>query len=112
MNEVIAFPKDKIIRENTQNIDLLEKAKSNSVKRFADDVSETLASICYDQIETFGLNTTDDSFDKDFSFLVNVLTATVYRTLKIDHDLHKFVDEHVTVDEETEDKTEEIEQVT
>jgi hypothetical protein len=97
MNEVITFPTDKIVREYPQNIELLEKVKEKSVRKFADDVIEILSEACYDQIEALGLDTEDDKFDRDFAFVVETVRATVYRNLEIPHHLHEFIDKNLEI---------------
>lgn len=97
MNEVIAFPKNKIVRENPPDIDILEKIKEKSVKRFADDVVELIATNCYEEIETLGLDVDNEKFGRDFSVLVEILRATVYRNLELDHNLHEFMDNNVEI---------------
>jgi len=97
MHEIISFPTSKIVRENPQNIEILEKAKEKSVKKFADDVIDVLAETCYDQIESMGLNTDKEDFDRDFSFVVETIRATVYRNLELPHHLHDFIDTNLEV---------------
>lgn len=98
MNEVISFPTSKIVREYPQNIEILEKAKEKSVKKFADDVIDILAENCYNQIETLGLNTETENFDRDFSFVVETIRATIYRNLELPHHLHEFIDNNLEIE--------------
>lgn len=104
MNEVISFPTNKIVREYPQNIDLLEKVKEKSVRKFADDVIGILAESCFDQIEAIGLNTENENFDTDFAFVVETIRATVYRNLEIPHHLHEFIDKNLEVTTPDSDK--------
>jgi hypothetical protein len=97
MHEVISFPSNKIVREYPQNIEIIEKAKEKSVKKFADDVIDILAETCYEQIESIGLNTENEKFDRDFSFVVETIRATVYRNLEISHHLHEFIDNNLEI---------------
>ena len=97
MHEVISFPSNKIVREYPQNIEILEKAKEKSVKKFADDVIDILAETCYEQIESLGLNVETKDFDRDFSFVVETIRATVYRNLELPHHLHEFIDNNLEV---------------
>lgn len=97
MNEVISFPANKIVRETPQSIELLERAKEKSVRKFADDVIDILAEACFDQIEALGLDTENPAFDKDFSFIVETIRATVYRNLEMPHHLHEFIDNNIEV---------------
>lgn len=97
MHEVISFPSNKIVREYPQNIEILEKAKEKSVKKFADDVIDILAETCYEQIESLGLDVEVENFDRDFSFIVETIRATVYRNLELPHHLHEFIDNNLEV---------------
>jgi hypothetical protein len=97
MNEVITFPINKIVREYPQNIELLEKVKEKSVRKFADDVIDILSEACYDQIEALGLDTEDEMFQRDFSFVVEIIRATVYRNLEMPHHLHEFIDNNLEI---------------
>lgn len=97
MNEVITFPINKIVREYPQNIELLEKVKEKSVRKFADDVIDILSEACYDQIEALGLDTEDEMFQRDFSFVVETIRATIYRNLEMPHHLHEFIDNNLEI---------------
>jgi hypothetical protein len=97
MHEVISFPSNKIVREYPQNIEILEKAKEKSVKKFADDVIDILAETCYEQIESLGLNVESENFDTDFSFVVETIRATIYRNLELPHHMHEFIDNNLEV---------------
>jgi hypothetical protein len=59
------------------------------------------------ELGNYGIDTETEEFMKDFHFLVATMAATIYRTLSVDHPLHKFMEENVviTVMDDTIDKT-------
>jgi hypothetical protein len=93
---ILQFPKNKIIREN-MNIEYLEKMKENGVKNFADALCSDIEDNVLRELDGCGIDIEQEDFIKDFYFATTVLKATVYRALEIEHDLHKFMDENVVV---------------
>lgn len=96
-NKVLEFPKSKIVREVPPNIEELERAKEKGLRNFADGVLDELAGGLLVEIENYGIDTETQSFAKDISFTVDALRASIYRSIGIEHHLHKFIDENITV---------------
>lgn len=94
-NNVIEFPKHKIFRENVFDCEEIERKKEKSLKKFADSLTQEITENMLMDFDNSGINIESESFIKDFHFLVNVLTATIYRTTDLKHDLHTFIDERV-----------------
>lgn len=106
-SNILSFPKNRIIRDPDQNNEELTKLKSNSVRNFADALTEEIAETLLSLLTANGIEMEDDRFAKDFHFLVGVSNATIYRTLNLEHQFHSFIDEHVklhTIDETEVDK--------
>lgn len=97
MNKVLEFPKNKIIRENVPDVEEIKQAKAKSVVKFADTLIEEMSESILNDFDNYGIDTERESFGKDFHFFVEVLSATVYRTLNLEHPLHSFLDENVEV---------------
>jgi hypothetical protein len=87
---IVQFPKDKIVREALPDIEELNKVKEKSIKNFADTITEDISSNILFELDNYG-------FMKDFHFLVATMAATIYRTLSVEHPLHKFMSENVVI---------------
>ena len=94
---VVQFPKNKIVREAIPDIEELNRVKEKGIKNFADTLVSDVSSNLLSDLDNYGIDLDTDSFMKDFHFFIAALTATVYRTLEVDHPLHKFMDESVVV---------------
>lgn len=96
---VIAFPKDKIVRESAVSIEEVEKSKEKRKMSYADGVVAEISEALFDELENYGIDVsgTDAGMSKDFIFLTDVLKSLVYRTMNIDHPIQTFVDENVAV---------------
>jgi len=105
---IVQFPKDKIVREALPDIEELNRVREKSIKNFADTVIEDMSSNILFELGNYGIDTESEAFIKDFHFLVDTMTATIYRTLSVDHPLHRFMDENVVlgVSDDTIDKEE------
>jgi len=99
IDNIVNFPKEKIYREGIQGNEELEKVKVNSTINFADTIIEELSQNILTEFSGIGLETDSEDFSKDFNFLVCILGATVYRTLKLDHPFHQFLSENVSYKE-------------
>lgn len=100
MTEILQFPKNKIVREVPINNERLEKAKKQSVKNFAEALVANLGeNILLDLEQGVGLEVTpkNEEFTKDFFFALDVLRATIYRQLELDHHLHEYINKNVKV---------------
>lgn len=95
---VLNFPRDRIVREHAGiMVDdvTLEQAKERSRANFAESISDELISIMLEEMENLGIDTSLNSFMKDFSLTVDALRATINRSFDVPHHLHDFIDEHV-----------------
>ena len=97
MTKVLKFPENKIVRQTQVDIKAIEEAKERSLFAFADNIMDDLVENLVSDIESNGIDIEDDSFLKDFSLTVDALRATIYRTFKLPHTLHSFIDENVKV---------------
>ena len=97
MSKVVEFPKSKIVREAPVNVEQIEKAKEKGLLNFADGIVDDLIGNLYAELENYGLDTSGDHFDKDFSFAVDGLRACIFRSLGLKHHLHEFLDTNVTM---------------
>lgn len=93
-NNIVQFPKDKIVREGI-NVEEVKKAQEKSLKNYADSVIEEVTNALISEIDNQGLDKEDEKFIRDFNFALAILSASVYRSLKVPHDLHSFLDECV-----------------
>ena len=109
MTKVVEFPKSKIVREINNEASIV-KAKLKSRVKYADDIVEGLVDMIIEDLEQQGVDIDDEFFMKDFSMTVDAMRATIYRQFDLDHPLHKFIDENVTViDRRTGKKIEKVE---
>ena len=105
-NNVLEFPKSKIIREQLPDSDELKKMKKKAVKSLADSLTAEVCDTLLSDFDNYGIDTEKETFIKDFVFLSSIISATIYRTLEIDHDLHDFIDTMVNIEEDGLDETE------
>jgi len=94
---IVQFPKDKIVREALPDIEELNKVKEKSIKNFADTITEDMSSNILFELDNYGIDTQTEDFMKDFHFLVATMAATIYRTLSVEHPLHKFMSDNVVI---------------
>ena len=97
MNEIINFPKDRIIRESPNLTEELAKAKQKGVKNFCDQLTEEMIIIMLDVLDNSGIETDTDTFQKDIALTIDSLRATLYRSMGLPHHLHDFIDNNLTV---------------
>ena len=105
-NNVLEFPRNKIIREPLPDSDELKKMKKKAVKNLADSLTAEVCDTLLSDFDNYGIDTEKETFTKDFVFLSSIISATIYRTLEIDHDFHDFIDTMVNIEEDGLDKTE------
>lgn len=97
MNNVFKFPEHKIVREIPPQIEELEKAKEKGRQNYADDIIEDLIEGIMNTLDNYGVDNEGKMFEKDFSFAIEALRGSIYRSLSINHHLHEFIDSNVTV---------------
>ena len=92
--DIIPFPNSRIVNPISVNEQLvIMREKGN--KNYADEITETITQALIQDFSGYGLETEREDFQKDFIFLVSVLSALIYRNLNLKHDLHPFLDENV-----------------
>jgi hypothetical protein len=96
---VVAFPKNKIVRDTALNTEAVNKMKEKSVQNFADTITVELSDLILFELENFGVDTESAEFTKDFYFMCSILSALVYRSVGIKHEFHEFIDDKVSVAE-------------
>ena len=94
---VVQFPKSKIVRETLPDIEELNRVKEKGIRNFADTLVADISANILGDLDNYGIDIDNDAFLKDFHFFVATLCATVYRTLDVDHPLHRFMDESVVI---------------
>lgn len=95
-DNVLSFPKSKIIRDGNQNIEELAKLKTKSIQNFADSLTDEIGESIIGAFSVNGIDIENENFAKDFHFLISIINATIYRTLNLEHQFHEFIDDHVT----------------
>lgn len=96
-NNIVEFPKHKIVRDPFQTSEEGQLRKTKSLEVFADTLTEEITENILMDFANSGLDVENDNFTKDFHFLVGVLTATIYRAMDLKHELHNFIDNRVKI---------------
>lgn len=96
-NNIVQFPRNKIVRDPSLNTEELNKIKEKSLINFADSLTQEITENILVDFDNSGIDIETETFTKDFHFLVGVLTATIYRTMDIEHELHDFIDQRVKI---------------
>jgi hypothetical protein len=96
-DKVVQFPKHKIVREAPVDIEALTKAKEKGIQNFADSVTNDIIGYVIGDLENYGIDVESEQFIKDFSLTADSLRATVYRTFELQHNLHDFIDNNLTI---------------
>lgn len=96
-DNVLQFPKNKIVRENVIDIEVIEKYKEKGIQNFADKVIDDMVANILGDLENYGIEIDTEQFSKDFSLASDSLRATVYRSFGIEHSLHEFVDNNIEI---------------
>jgi len=91
---IVEFPRHRIVREHA-GIACIEQVKEKSKQTYAESVSDDLIGALLEEMENMGIDTTTDSFIKDFSMTVDSMRATIYRSFGVPHHLHEFIDKSV-----------------
>ena len=104
-DNVYNFPKSKIVRDvASENLEAIKKMKDKSLKNFADSLTQEMIDNILSDFDNCGVDIDSDSFNKDFVFLSAILSATVYRSLDLPHELQSFIDDTVKVSYMTKDE--------
>jgi hypothetical protein len=94
---VVQFPKSKIVREPSPDDDVVKEFKLKGLFNYADGIVDDIVEIMVTEIENHGVDTDSNVFLRDFSMAADALRATIYRQFDLQHNLHNFIDENVTV---------------
>lgn len=97
MTNVFKFPEHKIVREIPPQIEEIEKAKEKGKQNYAEEIAIDFAESLIAVLDSYGIDQDNESFDKDLAFTVESIRAMIYRSLKLNHHLHDFIDTHVSV---------------
>lgn len=96
-NNVVEFPKHKIVRDPSLNTEEAKALKAKRLELFADTLTEEVTENILADLANSDIDIENDIFVKDFHFLVGVLTAVVYRAMSLEHELHDFIDKRVKI---------------
>ena len=97
MTNVFKFPEHKIVREVPVNVEEVEAAEEKGKQNFANDILNDFIDGTLTLLENYGIDTEGTEFEKDFSFTVESIKATIYRPLSLKHHLHDFIEKSVVV---------------
>jgi hypothetical protein len=101
-DNVLSFPKSKIIRDGDHNIEELAKLKTKSIQNFADSLTDEIGESIIGAFAINGIEVENEKFVKDFHFLISIINATIYRTLNLEHQFHTFIDDNVVFTDRSE----------
>lgn len=108
MTNIVSFPKDKIVREDIVQSEIVKLAKQKSSKNYADSIVNEMAEAVAMVAETNGIEYTTE-FSKDINFALEVLTAAIYRSFDIEHPFHHHMDERLLALADEPEKVDDIE---
>jgi hypothetical protein len=97
MNKILEFPKSKIVRDVPFDDEEIARAKEKNRQKYADELVEDIQAGLLAELENCGINVEGDGFLKDYIYLSDILKATIYRNFGLEHQSHKFIDDHVKV---------------
>lgn len=89
--QIIQFPEDKIVRDNSPDPEILQQTKQRAIFKFAEEVVEEIMQEIDGYILHYGLEEKDETA-KDKIYTLEVVRALVYRMFDIEHPMH----EHIT----------------
>jgi len=94
--QIIQFPKNKIVRMPVEPDEPEKLAKSN--RRLADNLISELTTDLVNELSIgYDLDVTTPSFQKDFSYAMECVRASIYRSFDLDHPFHEYIDANVKV---------------
>lgn len=96
-DNVFQFPKDKIIREVPPNLEEIEKHRERGRQNYADDIVGDIIENLILLLDSYGVDQDGKNFERDFTFAIDALRAMIYRAMNVEHSLHEFVDNHVSI---------------
>jgi hypothetical protein len=94
-SNIVKFPANKIVREILPNHEEIERNKAKSKQKWSEEVVEDFVANMIDALDNYGISTEGATFNKDFSTTIDMLRATIYRSMGLPHHLHHFIDNNV-----------------
>lgn len=95
-DKVIEFPKHKVVRDIPEEHLKARQAKAD--QKFCDSVVDELSGFLITELDNYNIEVTNNKvFAKDFVLVIDALRAAVYRQFDLNHHLHDFIDDNVTL---------------
>ena len=100
---ILLFPKNKIVRLHpTIENETIEELKRKVVINKAEEIVESLTKKITNDLRSNGIELNNSVNKTDYSFAIDAIRSTVYRSMKLDHQFHNFVDNMVVLTEKDE----------
>jgi hypothetical protein len=98
-DKIIPFPQSKIFRETTKIPleEVMKEKQFRSTQKFGDAVTEEIAGIILNELDNYDFDLETEIFTKDWILAQESLKAVIYRSIGIDHHLHPFTDNNVSL---------------
>ena len=103
--KVIEFPKHKVVRDVPG--DVIEERNRRADQKMADSIVDEITGMIITELDNYYVEIENKQFSKDFILVLDSLKAAVYRSFGLDHHLHDFIDDNVTLIEGKEGMTKE-----
>ena len=97
-NTVIEFPKSKVVREVPK--EQIEAKKKRQELKIADTIVDEINGYILTELDNYDIDIQSKQFMKDYILVMDSLRAAVYRYFAIEHHLHEFIDNNITMIEE------------
>jgi len=97
-DNIILFPTDKIknvANTGTKHTKFQKQIEKEQTNKFIESAVDDIAMKLLHNFVDLAMKTQTDTFTKDFSYLVDVLRATIKRDFGLNHIVHKIVDNTV-----------------
>jgi hypothetical protein len=97
-DNVILFPTDRIKNSKqtgTKNTKFQKQIEKEQTQKFVESAVDDIAMKLLHNFVDLAMKTNTDVFTKDFSYLVDVLRATIKRDFGLNHIVHKITDNTV-----------------
>lgn len=89
-NNVIKFPENRIIRLG--NVPFFNEDIDEHKTKYIDSILSRHMQALYNKLGFDGINTENEQFYKDYSFVVESLRSALYRSMEMTHPIQQFVD--------------------
>ena len=97
-DNIILFPTDRIKNKQqtgTKNTKFQKQIEKEQTQKFVESAVDDIAMKLLHNFVDLAMKTNTDTFTKDFSYLVDVLRATIKRDFGLNHIVHKITDNTV-----------------